>query len=85
MENSLATASGRLRSAPIGCLSVCDTKFELAILSMAWRATFTETLRAQAQLYKTEAGMGANRWRAQDLANLPLQAFFDTRGFLGDM
>ena len=34
-----------------------------------------ETLRAQAQLCKTETGMGADRWRAQDLAKLPLQAF----------
>ena len=41
-----------------------------------------ETLRAQAQLYKTEAGMGADRWRARDLANLPLQAFSAPSGFL---
>ena len=41
-----------------------------------------DTLRAQAQLYKTEAGMGADRWRAQDLANLPQQAFSALGGFL---
>ena len=41
-----------------------------------------DTLRAQARLYKTEAGMGADRWRAQDLANLPQQAFSALGGFL---
>ena len=42
----------------------------------------SDTLRAQARLYKTEAGMGADRWRAQDLANLPQQAFSALGGFL---
>ena len=44
-----------------------------------------DTLRAQAQLHKTEAGMGADRWRARDLANLPQQAFSALGWVPGDM
>ena len=44
-----------------------------------------ETLRSLAQLHKTEAGMGAERWQARDLANLPLRRISALAGFSGVM